>query len=83
MRPVHAKTQSATVFSASALVKARTFSPTPSRNSHYKYLPFSFRTMAVQKEGDFGASGESFYLLLDFTGFVFIFSNLFLVTLYN
>jgi len=43
-------------FPASVLGKARTFSPNPGRNSHYKYQPSSFRTVAVQEEGDFGTS---------------------------
>jgi len=34
-------------FPASVLGKARTFSPNPGRNSHYKYQPSSFKTGAV------------------------------------
>jgi len=69
-------------FPAFVLGKARTFSPNPGRNSHYKYQPSSFRTVSFQEKGEFGAS-ESFYLLLDILGYVFIFSNLFLVTMCN
>ena len=66
---------------------ARVFRLNPVRNLHYKYHPSSFRisrselrqfkmkaTLEVQ---------ESFYLLLNFLGYVFIFSNLFLDTMCN
>jgi len=74
-------------FPASVLGKARTFSPNPSRNSHYKYQPSSFRISRSELE-KFKRKAtlelwESFYLLLDFLGYFFIFSNLVLVTICN
>jgi len=74
-------------FPASRLGKARTFSPNPGRNSHYKYQHFSFRISRSElwqfKRNATLDLRESFYLLLDFLGYVFIFSNFFLVTMCN
>jgi len=74
-------------FPASVLGKAHTFSPNPDRNSHYKYQPSLFiisRSELCQfKMKTTLELRESFYLLLDFLGYVFIFSNLFLVTMCN
>jgi len=57
------------------------------RNSHYKYQPSSFRISRSElwqfKRKATLEIYESFYLLLDFLGYVFIFSNLFLVTTCN
>jgi len=74
-------------FPASEMGKARTFSPNPGRKSHYKYQPSSFRISRSKLE-QFKRKAtlelrDSFYLLLDFLGYVFIFSNLFLVTMCN
>ncbi|KEH41934.1 hypothetical protein MTR_1g057760 [Medicago truncatula] len=59
-------------FPASVLGKARTFSPTPGRNSHYKYQPSSFRIPHSElwqfKRKATLKLRESFYLLLDFLG---------------
>ncbi|RHN55252.1 hypothetical protein MtrunA17_Chr5g0415691 [Medicago truncatula] len=88
MRRVHAKSRGATVFSyTSEMGKAHTISLNPGRNSHYKYQPSSFRTSRSEleqfKRKETLELRESFYLLLDFLGYVFIFSNLFLVTTCN
>jgi len=74
-------------FPASVLGKARTFSPSLGRNSHYKYQLFSFR-ISRSELWQFNRKAtlelqESFYLLLDFLGYVIIFNNLFLVTICN
>jgi hypothetical protein len=68
-------------FPASEMGKAYTFSSNPGRNSRYKYQPSSFKISRSELE-QFKRKitleiQESFYLLLDFLGYVFIFSNLF------
>jgi hypothetical protein len=87
MHPMHAKHGTQLSFPASALGKARTFSLNPGRNSHYKYQPSSFRISRSElwqfKRKASLELQESFYLLLDFLGYVFFFSNLFLVTMCN
>jgi len=74
-------------FPTSVLGKAHTFSPNPGRNSHYKYQPSSFRISRSElwklKRKTTLELRESFYFLLDFLGYAFIFSNLFLVTMCN
>ncbi|AES69265.1 transmembrane protein, putative [Medicago truncatula] len=67
--------------------KTRTFSINSGRNFHYKYQLFSFRISRSELE-KFKRKAtlelrESFYLPLDFLGYVFIFSNLLLVTMCN
>jgi len=74
-------------FPASEMGKARTFSANPGRNSHYKYQPSSFKISRSELE-QFKRKAtfelrESFYLLLDFLRYVFIFINLFFVTMSN
>ena len=69
-------------FFASELGKARTISTNLGWNSHYKYQPSSFRISRSELE-HFKRKAtlelrESFYLLLHFLGYVFIFSNVFL-----
>ena len=85
--PCMQKCEAQLSFPASVLGKARTFSPNPGRNSHYKYQPSSFRISRSElwqfKRKATLELRESFYLLLDFLGYVFIFSNLFLVTMCN
>ena len=67
--------------------KAHTFSPNLGRNFHYKYQHSSFRTCRSElwqfKRKATLELRVSFYLLLDFLGYVFIFSNFFLVTKCN
>ena len=67
--------------------KTRIFNPDPGRNSHYKYHHSSFKISRSELEQFKRKANlelrESFYLLLDFLGYVFIFSNLFLVTMCN
>jgi len=74
-------------FPASVLGKTHTFIPNPRRNSHYKYQSSLFIISRSELEQFKGKATlelrESFYLLLDFLGYVFIFSNLFLVTMCN
>jgi len=74
-------------FSASVLGKSHTFTPNQGRNSHYKYQPSSFGISRSElwqfKRKETLELRECFYLLLDFLGFLFIFSNLFLVTMCN
>jgi len=74
-------------FPASVLGKARTFSPNLDRNYLYKYQPSSFKISRSEmwqfKRKETLELRESFYLLVDFLGYVFIFSNLFLVTMCN
>jgi len=74
-------------FPASEMGKARYFSRKPGRNSIYKYQPSSFRISRSELEQFKRKAAlelrESFYLLLDFLGYDFIFSNLFLVTMCN
>jgi len=74
-------------FPASEMGKACTFSPNPGRNSHYKYHPPTFRISRSKLE-QFKRKAtlelrESFYVLLDFLGYDFIFSNLVLVSMCN
>jgi len=61
--------------------KARVFSPNPDRKSHYKYQPSSFRIYYSElwqfKRKALLELQRSFYLLLGFLGYVFIYSNLF------
>ena len=63
------------------------FSPNPVRNLHYKYQYSSFKIARSElwqfKRKETLELRESFYLLLDFLGYVFICSNLFLVTMCN
>jgi len=94
MRPMHQscspcvqKVGAQLSFLASEMGKTHTFSLNPNRNSHYKYQPSSFR-IARSKLKQFKRKAtlelrESFYPLLDFVGYVFIISNLFLVTMCN
>jgi len=56
-------------FPASELGKVRTFIPNPGRNSHYKYQSSLLRKATLEFQ-------DSFYFLLDFLGYIFIFSNL-------
>jgi len=67
--------------------KARVFSPNLVRNSYYTYQSSSFEISHSELE-QFKRKAilelqRSFYLLLDFLVYVFIFSNLFLVTTCN
>jgi len=92
MRPVHLsctpciqKCRTQTSFPAFVMDKIRTFSPNPSKNSHYKYQ-FSSFIISRSELWHFKRKAtlelkESFYLLLDFLGYVFIFTKLFLVTM--
>ena len=75
------------VFSYFFVRKARVFSPNLVRNSHCKYQSSSFRNSRSELE-QFKWKAIlklqwSFYLLLDFLSFLFIFSNFFLVTICN
>ena len=74
-------------FPVDILGKSRTFSPNLGRNSYYKYQPSSFKISRSKlwqfKRKETLELRDSFYLLLDFLGYVFIFSNLFLVTMCN
>jgi len=55
------------------------------RNSHYKYQPSSFKIYRSElwqfKRKAILELQRSFYLLFDYLGYVFIFSNLFFVTM--
>ena len=94
MRPVYfpcapcmQKCRAQTSFPAFNLGKAPTFNSNLDRNSPYKYYPSSFRISRselwqFQRKATLELQ-ESFYLLLYFLGYVFIVSNLFLVTMCN
>ena len=87
MHPVHLKSAGRKCLFLFFVGKARTFSSNLGRNSHYKYQPPSFRISRSKleqfKRKAFLELHKSFYLLLDFLGYVFMFSNLFLITICN
>jgi len=66
---------------------SRVFIPNPIRNLHYKYKSSSFIIFRSElwqfKRKATLELRENFYLLLNFLGHVFIFNNLFLVSMCN
>jgi len=87
MRPEHLKCEGRMHNFMFCVGYARVFSLNSFRNSHYKYQPSSFKLSRSElwlfKRKATLELQESFYLLLYFLGYVFVFSNLFLVTMCN
>jgi len=80
--------QGESIFFCFFVGKARVFSQNLDGNSQYKYQPSSFTIFhseleQFKRKAILGGSGGVFYLLLVFLGYVFIFSNLSLVTMCN
>ena len=85
MRSEHLKCEGASVILFVFVCSARVFKPNPVRNLNYKYQPSSFRISRSElwlfKRKATLELRERIYLLLDFLGYISIFSNLFLVAI--